>query len=166
MASNPNPISANWAPYQQFASLSIQLMQQWYELQFRAFRVVAQGSMRNTLDLATQAQSNLRHAIAAQITSFQGVAKRNAENMVQDVPKATNGACESRAEIVPLRALNVSEQAITARASISQARGRVLHLQERQTRTKTYVPRAAVAVPMAVPTCQGPATIDQDMGGG
>jgi hypothetical protein len=101
IAGNTNPFGASVAAYQQFATLSMQLMQRWFELQLKLFQAVVTGeglsrataewqqfvqdSMQKTIDLATQTQGDLRDTIAAKATSFEEMAKRNTEDIVQAV---------------------------------------------------------------------------------
>jgi hypothetical protein len=98
---NTNPFGVSVAVYQQFATLSMQLMQRWFDMQLRFFQAVVTGeglsrataewqefvqdSMQKTIDLATQTQGELRDTIAAQATLFEERAKRNTDDIVQAV---------------------------------------------------------------------------------
>ena len=101
MLDNSNPFGATVATYQQFAALSLQLTQRWFEMQLKLFQAVVTGeglssataewqqfiqdSMQKTIELATRTQGDLRDTMAAQASSFEQMAKRNTEDIVQTV---------------------------------------------------------------------------------
>jgi len=103
-----NVIAANIQVLQQFATLSMQIMQRGFELQLKTYEVYLTGqglsraaaewqeliqhSAQRTIELLTRAQTDMRQAIAAQATPLNEMAERSAEDLTHAVEQTVANA--------------------------------------------------------------------------